>query len=223
MASLEVLHAQDPERGTLTLPLAAGDTLLDRLLEHGVELAHECGGNLACASCRVVVREGLEELSATSEDEQDILARAGADAPGARLACQAVAGSGDVVIEIPYLETLPPAAPAQGNAPALTLTQRAVKHFALQLARHDGAVAVRLGVRPAGCSGYRYRLEYADAIGADDVVLVSGGIRVAVERASLPFVQGTTLDFVKEGLAQRLRFDNPNARESCGCGESFSA
>jgi len=80
---------------------------------------------------------------------------------------------------------------------------------------------VRLGVRAAGCSGYRYRVDHADAVGAEDVVFESNGIRIAVDPASLPHVQGTTLDVVQDGLSRRLRFDNPNAAQTCGCGESF--
>lgn len=82
---------------------------------------------------------------------------------------------------------------------------------------------MRLAVQPAGCSGLRYRVDHADSIGGDDVVFESRGVRIAVDAYSLPYLQGTTLDLVPEGLARRLRFDNPNARESCGCGESFAA
>ena len=94
MAKLEVLLDEEPGRDAIRLPLAAGDVLLERLLEHGIEVGHDCGGRLACASCRVVVREGVESLNAISEDEQDMLDRASASEPGSRLACQAVAGFG---------------------------------------------------------------------------------------------------------------------------------
>jgi iron-sulfur cluster assembly protein len=80
---------------------------------------------------------------------------------------------------------------------------------------------MRLAVLPAGCSGLRYRVDPADAVRADDVVFDCSGLRVVIDRASLPFVQGTTMRLVQEGLARRLRFDNPNARQNCGCGESF--
>ena len=91
-----------------------------------------------------------------------------------------------------------------------------------QLAKKPGAVVVRLAVAPAGCSGFRYRVDLADTLGENDVVFRYGGLRVAVDRASLPFIQGTTVRLSSEGLARRLRFDNPNARQSCGCGESFA-
>jgi iron-sulfur cluster assembly protein len=102
------------------------------------------------------------------------------------------------------------------------LSEAAARHFAAQLAKRPGAVAVRLAVQPAGCSGYKYRVDHAEAIGAQDVVFESRGIRIAVDPASLPHVQGTTLDVVQDGLARRLRFDNPNAAQTCGCGESFN-
>jgi len=205
---------------TVKLRLAADENLLDRLLQQGVELAHDCGGTLACATCRVVVREGLESLDAASEDELDMLDRASTFEPGARLACQATGGEGDVVIEIPQEAALRIAAPSQGTA--INLSPSAARHFAAQLAKHPGALAVRLAVRPAGCSGYKYRVDPAEAIGAQDAVFESNGIRVVVDPASLPHVQGTTLDVVQEGLARRLRFDNPNAASTCGCGESFN-
>jgi iron-sulfur cluster assembly protein len=204
------------------LRLAEGENLLDGLLRHGVELAHDCGGTLACATCRVIVREGLESLGAATEDERDILDKASSFEPGARLACQAIGGEGDLVIEVPQGEALRMATPLQETARPVVLSAAAARHFAAQLARRPGAVAVRLAVRAAGCSGYRYRVDHAEAIGAQDVVFESHGIRIAVDPASLPHVQGTTLDVVQEGLSRRLRFDNPNAAQTCGCGESFA-
>ena len=204
---------------SLVLPLAEGEILLERLLQDGVALAHECGGTLACASCRIIVREGLETLSPPSEDEQDMLEKASCFEPGSRLACQAIGGGGDLVIEIP--QGLPAAAVLQGTSRAISLSAAAARHFAAQLAMRPGTVAVRISVRPAGCSGYRYSVDHAEAIGAEDAVFESKGIRVLVDPASLPYVEGTTLDVVQEGLSRRLRFHNPNATQTCGCGESF--
>ena len=203
------------------LRLAEGAILLDGLLEHGIALGHECGGALACATCRVVVREGVEHLVPASEDEEDMLEKAGASGLGARLACQATGLGGDLVIELPHTET-PFTRPAPGSPLPITMTERAARHLAVQLAKRRG-VAVRLAVQPAGCSGLRYRVDHADSILADDVVFDSRGVRIAVDAGSLPYLQGATLDLVQEGLARRLRFSNPNAREACGCGESFVA
>lgn len=200
---------------TLNVSLAEGELLLDGLLRQGTEVAHDCGGTLACVTCRVVVLEGLAGLSPASEDEIDLLDRAGATEPGARLACQA-AGAAEVVVEIPRAE-----APAPAKTLPIAVTERAASFLAAQLAKHPGAVAVRLGVRPAGCSGLRYVVDHADAIGKDDVVFESHGVRMAVDLESLPFVHGITVDIVEQGLARRLDFQNPNATQTCGCGESF--
>ena len=203
-----------------TLGLAEGEILLERLLQDGVALAHDCGGTLACASCRIIVREGLDTLGPPSEDEQDMLERASCLEPGSRLACQAIGSGGDLVIEIPQ-GPLP--AVASRTPREISLSAAAARHFAAQLAIRPGAVAVRISVRPAGCSGYRYNVDHAEAIGAQDVVFESKGVRIIVDPASLPYVHGTTLDVVQEGLSRRLRFDNPNATQTCGCGESFGA
>lgn len=221
MANISVLFGNDPQRAAVKLPLFAGKSLLDNLLAGGIAMAHDCGGRLACATCRVMVRAGLERLEPAGEDELDMLDTAGVLEAGARLACQVMPAGDDVVIEIPRIESAPIAVLAPASARPVLLTPRAARHLAAQLAKRPASAAVRLGVAPAGCSGLRYRVEFADAIRDDDVVFESDGIRIAVEPASLPHVQGTTLDLVQEGLARRLRFDNPNARSTCGCGESF--
>jgi iron-sulfur cluster assembly accessory protein len=194
------------------------EALLDALLREGHEIAHDCDGSLACASCVVVVQQGAERLNAPSEDELDILDKASFTEPGARLACQAV-GAGDFVVAIPRLDT-PRLAAAQGMR-AVTLSERAARHFAVQLARRPGAAGVRLSVQPSGCSGFGYRVDFADAAREDDAVFQTGSIRLLVDPLSLPYVQGASIDVVQEGLARKLRFDNPNARHTCGCGESF--
>ena len=201
----------------LTVNPAKGERLLERLLEAGVAVAHDCGGKLACSSCLVLVREGMAHLSEASEDELDMLERAGVDAPGARLACQAMAEGGELRLELPQ-STVP--ARVAGASP-VSISARAARYLAAQLAKHPGAVAVRLAVQPAGCSGFGYRVDPTSEIREDDAVFEHEGLRVAVDPLSLPYVQGTRIDLVQEGLARRLRYDNPNVRQSCGCGESF--
>jgi len=201
----------------VSVTLAPGASLLDALLENGIAVGHDCGGSLACASCQVVVLQDTARLAAPGEDELDMLDRSCA-ATGARLACQAIGAGGEVVVDIGA--RLPASAPATSP---IQVTQRAAAHFRAQLAKEPGAMAVRLSVEPSGCSGFGYRVDSAAAIRDGDSVFESHGVRIVVDRESLPYVQGSMLDVVQEGLARRLRFDNPNARQTCGCGESFSS
>jgi len=198
----------------LKLSLRDGEVLLDHLLVQGVDIAHDCGGVLACTSCRVVIREGLDHLKAPSNDELDLLDRADS-MDNDRLACQ-VRGAAELLVEIPRSE-----APVHKIERPVFVTARAARHLAAQLAKHPGAVAVRLSALRSGCSGFRYRIDPTGAVHEADTVFDSRGVRIAVDAASLPYLQGTTLDVVDQGLSRRLRFDNPNAKQTCGCGESF--
>ncbi|HEX7054265.1 MAG TPA: iron-sulfur cluster assembly accessory protein [Burkholderiales bacterium] len=202
----------------MNVSLAPGEILLHALLREGRDVAHDCDGALACASCVVIVREGAERLSPPSEDELDILERASFSEPNARLACQAL-GEGELVVTVPRLD-LPRLAAGPGLRPVM-LSERAARHFAVQLAKRPAAAGVRLSVVPSGCSGFGYRVDFAEEARAGDAVFESGAIRIFVDPPSLPYVQGAAIDVVREGLARRLRFDNPNARHTCGCGESF--
>jgi iron-sulfur cluster assembly protein len=199
----------------LTVTLSEGEILLHSLLKSGAALAHDCGGKLACATCCVVVREGRETLSPPTDDELDMLDRAGLAQDGARLACQ-VTGSGEIAVDVRRSEL-----PLHEKILPVALTADAAQFLAVQLSKHPGCVGVRLAVAPAGCSGLRYRVDPVDTVDERDMTFESYGVRVAVDPASLPFIQGSTVRLVQEGLARRLRFDNPNARQSCGCGESF--
>jgi len=105
---------------------------------------------------------------------------------------------------------------------AITLTENAAKHVNSHLARRGKGVAVRLGVRTTGCSGLAYKLEYADEIRPEDLRFQSHGVTVIVDPKSLPYLDGTELDFAREGLNEGFRFNNPNVKDECGCGESFN-
>jgi iron-sulfur cluster assembly protein len=91
------------------------------------------------------------------------------------------------------------------------------------LEQHEGSVGLRLGTRRSGCSGFAYVVDTVSRIGDDDTVFESCGIKVVIDHGSLPHLDGMTVDYVRDGLlSERLEFINPNARSSCGCGESIA-
>src|SRR5204863_10053181 len=105
---------------------------------------------------------------------------------------------------------------------AVTLTEKAATHVQNFLAKRGKGVALRLGVRTTGCSGMAYKLEYADEIHPEDHRFDSYGITVVVDPKSMPYLDGTELDFAREGLNEGFKFNNPNVKDECGCGESFN-
>lgn len=111
----------------------------------------------------------------------------------------------------------------QGESNAVRITSKALNHLRqyLQDNRQEGDV-VRLGVRKNGCSGYSYVVSLADHVADADNVLQVEDVKFVVDMESMPFLQGIEIDYVKEGVNRGLRFQNPNAVSTCGCGESFS-
>lgn len=105
---------------------------------------------------------------------------------------------------------------------AITLTERAANHVQSFLAKRGKGMGLRLGVRTTGCSGLAYKLEYADAFNPEDLTFESHGVKVVVDPKSLEYIDGTELDFEKEGLKEGFKFKNPNVKDECGCGESFN-
>ena len=105
---------------------------------------------------------------------------------------------------------------------AITLTPTAAKHVAGFLTRRGKGVGLRLGVRTTGCSGLAYKLEYADEIRPEDHRFDIHGVTVIVDPKSMPYLDGTELDFAREGLNEGFKFNNPNVKDECGCGESFN-
>jgi len=104
---------------------------------------------------------------------------------------------------------------------AITLTENAARHVQSFLAKRGKGVGLRLGVRTSGCSGMAYKLEFADDIGSDEIRFESGGVTVVVDAHSLPYLDGMELDYTREGLNEGFKFNNPNVKDTCGCGESF--
>ena len=105
---------------------------------------------------------------------------------------------------------------------AVTLSEKAAQHIDNFIAKRGKGIGIRLGVRTSGCSGMAYKLEFADEVQSDDVVFESRGLKVLVDPKSLPYMDGTELDFVREGLNEGFKFNNPNVKDQCGCGESFN-
>lgn len=105
---------------------------------------------------------------------------------------------------------------------SIEVTERAADHIRAALQRNGTGVGLRLGVKTTGCSGFAYTMDYADAIEETDSVFEQHGVRVVVDRKSLPFLEGVEVDYVREGLNEHFTFNNPNVKDTCGCGESFS-
>ena len=105
---------------------------------------------------------------------------------------------------------------------SVTLTESAAMHVASHLAKRGKGVGLRLGVRTSGCSGLAYKLEYADEVRPEDLRFESHGVTVIIDPKSLPYLEGTELDFAREGLNEGFKFNNPNVKDACGCGESFN-
>lgn len=103
----------------------------------------------------------------------------------------------------------------------ISVTESAARHISNFLTKRGKGVGVRLGVKTSGCSGMAYKLEFADAAEAEDIIFESNGVKVLVDPKSLPYLDGTELDFAREGLNEGFRFNNPNVKDECGCGESF--
>lgn len=105
---------------------------------------------------------------------------------------------------------------------AITMTPAAAQHVKNFLVRRGKGIGLRLGVRTSGCSGMAYQLEFADETQDGDLHFDSHGVTVLVDPKSLVYIDGTELDFVKEGLNEGFKFNNPNIKNECGCGESFN-
>ena len=105
---------------------------------------------------------------------------------------------------------------------AVSLTQPAADRVKSYLDARGKGVGLRVGIKKTGCNGYAYIVNYADEIDDSDVVFEDQGVKVVVDKESLELIDGTEVDFVKEGLNEAFRFRNPNVTGECGCGESFS-
>ncbi len=104
----------------------------------------------------------------------------------------------------------------------ISVTPKAALQIRKALDKRGGGAGLRVAVKTSGCSGYAYALEFADSVASDDVAFETEGVQLLVEARNLPLLDGTQLDWVREGLNEGFKFSNPNASATCGCGESFS-
>ncbi|MDE2220493.1 MAG: iron-sulfur cluster assembly protein IscA [Gammaproteobacteria bacterium] len=105
---------------------------------------------------------------------------------------------------------------------SISLTASAADRVRSHLASRGRGLGLRLGIRTTGCSGFSYVIDYADAAGPNDLVFEDRGVKVFVDPASFPMLDGTQVDFVRKGLNEAFQFANPNVKAECGCGESFT-
>lgn len=106
---------------------------------------------------------------------------------------------------------------------SVSITEQGAKRVNEFLANRGSGTGVRLGVKTTGCSGMAYVIEFVDEINADeDETFESNGVTIVVDKKSLVYIDGTEMDFVKEGLNEGFAFNNPNEKDACGCGESFT-
>lgn len=104
----------------------------------------------------------------------------------------------------------------------ISMTAAAARHVRGYLQNRGKGIGIRLGVRTSGCSGMAYVLEFADEVADEDVVFEDRGVKVIIDPKSLVYLDGTELDYGKEGLNEGFKFNNPNVKNMCGCGESFN-
>jgi iron-sulfur cluster assembly protein len=104
----------------------------------------------------------------------------------------------------------------------ISLTDSAATRVRSYLAKRGHGVGLRLGVRRSGCNGWAYTIDYADSVSPEDKIFEQGGVKVIGAAEDLELIDGTEVDFIKEGLNEAFKFRNPNVKGECGCGESFS-
>jgi iron-sulfur cluster assembly protein len=106
---------------------------------------------------------------------------------------------------------------------AIAMTQQAIDHVYTMLTERGHGIGLRLGVKTLGCSGYAYNIGFLDKTESNDKIFeINNDITIAVDKNAYPLIKGTVIDFISEGLSRQFKFTNPNVKDLCGCGESFS-
>lgn len=111
---------------------------------------------------------------------------------------------------------------SKGGFMSVTVTEQAAQHISKYLTNRGKGQGLRVGIKTTGCSGMAYVLEFVDDIAGEDQVFESRGVKIVVDPKSLAYIDGTELDFVREGINEGFKFNNPNVKNECGCGESFT-
>jgi iron-sulfur cluster assembly protein len=125
------------------------------------------------------------------------------------------------MVRVWKLQPVQAVARKQGDEMGITLSEAAALHVKNFIAKRGKGIGLRIGVRTSGCSGMAYKLEFADALDDEDLQFDSFGVTVLVDPKSLPYIDGMELDYTREGLNEGFKFNNPNVKDACGCGESF--
>jgi iron-sulfur cluster assembly protein len=105
---------------------------------------------------------------------------------------------------------------------SVSITENAARQIKKQLDKRGKGIGLKLGIKKSGCSGYAYVLDYADVCNDDDAVFEQFGVKVIIQESDLKFVDGIELDYRREGINEAFQFNNPNVKDTCGCGQSFS-
>ncbi|MDF0606177.1 iron-sulfur cluster assembly protein IscA [Neisseriaceae bacterium TC5R-5] len=105
---------------------------------------------------------------------------------------------------------------------AISLSETAAAHVSAFITKRGKGLGIRLGVKTSGCSGMAYKLEFVDVANTEDLAFQSHGVTIFTDAKSLAYIDGTELDYTKEGLNEGFKFNNPNVKNECGCGESFN-
>lgn len=105
---------------------------------------------------------------------------------------------------------------------SIQLTESAAAQVVRQLQKRGSGLGLRLGVKKSGCTGYAYVVDFADAAGEADAVFDQHGVKIIINKEELPLLAGITVDYRREGISEAFKFDNPNIKAMCGCGESFA-
>jgi len=104
----------------------------------------------------------------------------------------------------------------------IKLTDTAKNRFLEQIKQRGSGLGIRLGITKTGCNGYSYKIEFADEWKNEDMLSIHDNLYVWVTKDAYPYINGTTVDYIKQGLNEKFEFINPNESARCGCGESFT-